>query len=97
MAKVLILINTPNNRAETYLEGLDRHCHYITTDKVGFDDGGTPRLYEVDEKFVDGALTLLTEWNPGMEVVAYKPYRSGIRPAGEMTLKEISKEGILPV
>ena len=97
MAKVLVLINTPDNRAETYLEGFDRHCSYIVTDKVGFDGEGTPRFYELDEKFVDGALTLLTQWNPGMEVVVYKPYRSGIRPAGELSVKEISKEGILPV
>jgi hypothetical protein len=94
-SKVLVLVNTPNNRVEAYVEGVRRGCFYITTEKVDM-NSGTPKLYEVEEKDLNTIITQLTTFNPGVEVVAYKPCLSGIRPAGEMVIKEISKDGELP-
>ena len=93
--KVLVFINSPHNRVETFMDGLRRNCSFIATEKVSI-DSGSPKLYEVEEKELEIAISNLTIWNPGVEVVAYRPYKSAIRPAGDLVMKEISKDGELP-
>lgn len=63
-------------------------------------DDGVPNLeydfYEVAKEDIDSALADITSRNPGVEVIAYMPVKSGVRPAGEMVIKSISEKGVLP-
>jgi hypothetical protein len=98
MSKVLVMVNDPNQRAAGYVLDFRGSAYFIPTDKVGYeeDTNNPPKFWEINEEHVSNFINALTKRHPGVEVVAYRPYISGIRPAGEITLKEISKDGVLP-
>lgn len=67
---------------------------------IAQDSESTPSMdfhfYEVADVDIDVAISHLTSRHPGVEIVVYAPIKSGIRPAGELVSKSISKDGVLP-
>jgi len=52
--------------------------------------------YEVDLRDVDISLAELTTRNPGKEVIAYLPHKTAMRPPGELVIRSITENGVLP-
>ena len=97
MAKVLVYVSNNRDKVELYVENLRRGAHGISTEHTDNESGTKDfKFFEIDERDVDIAISTFTNQNAGQEVIIYRPFKSGIRPAGELVVKEISKDGVLP-
>lgn len=78
--------------------GARRESFGVPTEKCNADDTNPShfQFYEVAETDLDAAIHDLTKRHPGVEVVVYAPVKCGVRPAGELVSKNISKNGVLP-
>ena len=68
-------------------ESMDANKNYL---KCGL-------LFEVDDQHTDALLAELAEGNPGCEIRVYNLEKTGVCPAAALVMKQVSKDGILPV
>lgn len=101
MSKILIRVGSlPHEHPsrEIFIEAADVVVYGIEHKEVDHENSELQDyiFFEVEERDVDFILEELTMNHPNKEIRAYREYRSGIRPAGDIIYKEVSEKGSLP-
>lgn len=100
MAKVLVRVQRSKNQWEIFLSRDFRHAapNVIGTSKVEpeQDSTRTAEFFEVDERDAKVAVAEFAKVNPGCEVQVYAMTMAGVCPPGDLVLKEVTKDGVLP-
>jgi hypothetical protein len=101
MPRVLIRVNRDNHVEFFAGRNFRSAPYFISTKKVNPDEGGNylreADFFLVEELDVKVMLEELAKANPGCNIEAFKMTQAGVCPPGAFTLKEVSKDGILPV
>lgn len=100
MARVLVRVK--KGRAMEFYAGdnFRHHAQVILTPRVETDSevvfAKQGEFFEVEERDIEAALSYFTAEHPGADVTVYAATHQGVRPAGELVMKKITKDGILP-
>lgn len=85
-------------KPEIVFDGARNHAYGIPTEKFNAETGTTimHTFFEVDNRDIDAALRDLTQNHPGCEVEVLEVIKSAVRPAGDIVIKNVTKDGVLP-
>lgn len=100
MSMILVRVKPVHEpyKPEIVFDGARSHSYAIPTEKFNEEIGITIRhtLFEVDKRDIDAALRDLTQNHPGCEVEVLEVIKSAVRPAGDIVIKNVTKDGVLP-
>lgn len=71
----------------------------ILTDKIDQDSQNYIKhgeFFEIEEVDIEAAIMSFARENPGCEVFVYLMTHSGVCPPGDLVMKTVSKDGVLP-
>ncbi len=85
-------------KPEIVFDGARSRSYAIPTEKFNEETGDTIRhtFFEIDKRDIDAALMDLTKNHPGCEVEVLEVIKSAVRPAGDIVIKNVTKDGVLP-
>lgn len=97
--KSLVLIDR-GDAVNIYLNAVGIEVETITPEKPNRNDEYTLRncsLFNVAEKHVKLFVERAAQANPGCEIQVFSLERVGQCPAGDFVMKDVTKDGILPL